>query len=252
MTTTVHKNLTGADLHEPKGADTALANQVYVSDGAGSGSWVAASSVITNTAFTTGDLKPTHKTTADTGWILWSDSTIGDASSGASIRANADTANLFALYWNTFANTVCIVSGGRGISAAADFAAHKTLSLPPGAGRALALSGLGNGLTNRVLGLSLGTETKTLILAHLPTGITSSFSVSVGSGGLTIPLSSGAVSSLQTQGSSTTNITPANSSGTWSGSTTLTGSGTATSNNTSGAAFDGMTPTSYINVMIKL
>jgi hypothetical protein len=32
-----HSTLTGADLHEPKGADTATSGQVYVFDGAGSG-----------------------------------------------------------------------------------------------------------------------------------------------------------------------------------------------------------------------
>lgn len=39
MPTVNHKNLTGANLHEPKGADTASDGDVYVSDGAGSGSW---------------------------------------------------------------------------------------------------------------------------------------------------------------------------------------------------------------------
>lgn len=34
-----HSALTGADLHEPKGADTASANTVYVADGLGSGTW---------------------------------------------------------------------------------------------------------------------------------------------------------------------------------------------------------------------
>lgn len=34
-----HKNLTGTDLHEPKGADTATSGQIYVADGAGSGAW---------------------------------------------------------------------------------------------------------------------------------------------------------------------------------------------------------------------
>lgn len=34
-----HKDLPEAQLHEPKGASTALADQVYTSDGAGSGSW---------------------------------------------------------------------------------------------------------------------------------------------------------------------------------------------------------------------
>ena len=35
-----HKDLPDAQLHEPKGAASASAGQVYISDGAGSGSWV--------------------------------------------------------------------------------------------------------------------------------------------------------------------------------------------------------------------
>lgn len=35
----LHKDLTGAELHEPKGADAATAGQVYVADGGGSGTW---------------------------------------------------------------------------------------------------------------------------------------------------------------------------------------------------------------------
>lgn len=35
-----HNNLTDPDLHEPKGASTASIGSVYVSDGAGSGSWL--------------------------------------------------------------------------------------------------------------------------------------------------------------------------------------------------------------------
>lgn len=46
MATTQHSTLTGADLHEPKGADTAAASLVYVSDGAGSGSWVDATNAV--------------------------------------------------------------------------------------------------------------------------------------------------------------------------------------------------------------
>jgi hypothetical protein len=34
-----HKNISEADLHEPKGVSLATANKVYVSDGEGSGSW---------------------------------------------------------------------------------------------------------------------------------------------------------------------------------------------------------------------
>lgn len=35
----LHKDLTGADLHEPKGAAAAAADNVYVATGAGSGTW---------------------------------------------------------------------------------------------------------------------------------------------------------------------------------------------------------------------
>lgn len=34
-----HKDLTGADLHEPKGVDAASVNTLYIADGAGSGAW---------------------------------------------------------------------------------------------------------------------------------------------------------------------------------------------------------------------
>lgn len=35
----VHSTLTGADLHEPKGADSASIDTVYVANGAGTGVW---------------------------------------------------------------------------------------------------------------------------------------------------------------------------------------------------------------------
>lgn len=34
-----HSTLSGGEVHEPKGADTALENEVYVADGLGSGAW---------------------------------------------------------------------------------------------------------------------------------------------------------------------------------------------------------------------
>jgi len=39
MANAAHNNLTGTDLHEPKGVASATADQVYVSDGAASGAW---------------------------------------------------------------------------------------------------------------------------------------------------------------------------------------------------------------------
>lgn len=42
MANVEHKNLVDPEIHEPKGASTATAGQVYVADGAGSGAWESA------------------------------------------------------------------------------------------------------------------------------------------------------------------------------------------------------------------
>lgn len=94
-------------------------------------------------------------TSAPSGWVLASGGTIGNASSGATTRANSDTQNLFVLLWNAVSNTYAAVSGGRGASAAADFAANKTISLPDLRGRVSA--GL-NGSTFTELGKTVGSE----------------------------------------------------------------------------------------------
>ena len=96
------------------------------------------------------------------GWVIMNDGTIGNAASGATTRANADTAALFTRLWTNISNTWAPVSSGRGASAAADFAANKTLTLPRALGRALAGSGAGSGLTARALGEFLGEETHLL------------------------------------------------------------------------------------------
>lgn len=119
-------------------------------------------------SFTTGDVKTTLKTVADSGWVMMNDGTLGDASSGATTRANADTQALFALLWTNVSNANCPVSGGRGASAAADFAAHKTIALPKLLGRALAGAGTGAGLTARNLGDAVGEEAHTLTVSEMP------------------------------------------------------------------------------------
>jgi hypothetical protein len=118
--------------------------------------------------FTTGDAKPTYKTTADPGWVLISADpyTIGSASSGANF-ADATAADLYSLLWTNVSNSFAPVSGGRGVSAAADFAANKTLGIPKLLGRALCIAGAGTGLTLRSLGQTLGEETHTMTLAEL-------------------------------------------------------------------------------------
>lgn len=83
------------------------------------------------------------------GWVRANARTIGSAASGASERANADTANLYAFLWNNLSDSVCPVSGGRGASAAGDYAANKTIGTPNMRGRsAVGLDDMGNSAAN--------------------------------------------------------------------------------------------------------
>ncbi len=81
------------------------------------------------TVFATGDVLWLPIQGTRTGWVRANGRTMGSASSGATERANADAAALYAYLWNNFSNTVCPVSTGRGDNAAADFAANKTITL---------------------------------------------------------------------------------------------------------------------------
>ena len=93
--------------------------------------------------FTTGDVKLTMKTSADTGFVLMNDGTIGSASSAATTRANADTQSLYVLLWTNVLDAWAPVIGGRGASALDDFSANKPMRLPLTLGRALAGYGTG-------------------------------------------------------------------------------------------------------------
>lgn len=115
-------------------------------------------------------------TTAPTGWLRCNGRTIGNASSSATERANADTSTLFSFLWTNYSDSVCAVSGGRGASAAADYAANKTIGLPDWRGRGpWGLDDMGNTAASRlttisgtVNGGSGGAETVTLAQANLP------------------------------------------------------------------------------------
>ena len=88
--------------------------------------------------------------TSKTGWVLATGS-IGSASSGATTRANADTEDLYTLFWTNLADAQAPVAGGRGASAAADFAANKALTMPDGRGRALiGKDNMGGSAANRI------------------------------------------------------------------------------------------------------
>ena len=64
---------------------------------------------------------------APQGWVLSGPGTIGNPTSGATIRANNDCQPLFLHLWNGLSQTEAPVSGGRGSSALADFNAAKTI-----------------------------------------------------------------------------------------------------------------------------
>ena len=242
MTNIAHSALTGSDLHEPKGADTATAGQVYVSDGAGSGAWTDTGATIGLSNFSTGDLKPTLKTTPDSGWIMCDDGTIGDLSSGATNLASATTQDLFTLLWTNFANTECPVSGGsRGLNAAADYAAHKTIRLPQMLGRVYGIAGNGSGLSSRTIGSTTGEENHALVTAELPSVTPAGTISNVISGGV--------------YGGTALNNTdpPHNIQGTvFNGSpivVTSTFNGTPFGGN---AAHNTMQPTVFLKMMVKL
>jgi len=118
-------------------------------------------------------------TTAPTGYVLLDGKTIGSGASAATERANDDTVDLFTLIWNSMSNTVAPVSGGRGVSATADFLANKTITLPDARGRVIVgadnmggsaasrMTTVGSGVDGVTLGASGGAQTHTLTTAQL-------------------------------------------------------------------------------------
>lgn len=136
--------------------------------------------------FITGDWKGTTRPTLQAGWC-WGAGTIGNVSSGATYAA-ADSQDLFNLYWESpeYNYTGTTASGAalqvfdssgnavaKGVSAAADWAANRRISVvdfrdrvPAGRGNMVGnagrLSGQVGGVSGNGLGNSGGVETHTL------------------------------------------------------------------------------------------
>lgn len=148
---------------------------VGASSGGGGGG-----SVDPTTILGTGDLKIQYAAGPISGFVRANGRTIGSSTSGATERANLDVQALFSYLWGADSNLA--VSGGRGASAAADWAANKTIALPDLRGRVIAgLDGMGNstagrigsgagsfGVNNNTLGAAGGAEVHTLVTANLP------------------------------------------------------------------------------------
>jgi len=146
---------------------------VGASSGGGGGSPVDPTTVLQ-----TGQLALWYGTGVQSGFVRANGRSIGSSTSSATERANADTQALYSFLWNADPNLA--VSGGRGASAAADWAANKNIALPDYRGRAIAgLDDMGNSAAGRltatyfgtaatVLGAAGGAESKVLVTGNLP------------------------------------------------------------------------------------
>ena len=126
----------------------------------------------------TGTLRLTLQTTAAPGWVaMWiPGGSIGNAASGGTARADADTVNLFVYLYDLFASLEVQDQSGtpvpRGASAAADYAANRRLVLPDYQSRVLGLAGNGQGLSPQPFGSVTGAESPTHNLSSVQTSAT--------------------------------------------------------------------------------
>lgn len=256
----------GAGVFEEIPITTLIANALNSADGQ---SFLAAIGV---GGFTTGDLKPTMKTVADPGWILVNaangvgNGTIGNAVSGATIRANADCSNLFnVLYAYSDANAPLFTSTGTATTRAAQGTAATAFGngcrVQVGffAGRALAVAGNPPDLTtNRNLGDHIGAESFTLGIGNIPS-ITSSNATQA----ITVQSTQSNIPSQATPNATRGDYLLTNSGGTYtigSNATWTLSKIDSTGPNNISVSFSnptptpiaGYPPTTFVNVMVKL
>ena len=86
----------------------------------------------------TGDIRTSVNAFSPYGWVPANDGTIGNVGSTATTRANRDTFPLYDLIWNAVSQPFAPVTGGRGASSIADFAALKPIALTRNLGRVMA------------------------------------------------------------------------------------------------------------------
>lgn len=83
-----------------------------------------------NRLLSTGDTMWRMDAAIRPGWVRMNERTIGNLSSGATELADATASAAFVYLWQNFGDAIAPVIGGRGISAASDFAAGKQIVVP--------------------------------------------------------------------------------------------------------------------------
>ena len=246
---------------------TSTGVQIYVGDnllvlGPSSGGGGGGGTVDPTTILSTGDFKLNYGTGILSGFVRANGRTIGSATSGATERANSDTQALFQYLWGSDPNLA--VSGGRGVSAAADWAANKTIALPDLRGRTVAgLDDMGNTAAGRLttanwgegsaspttLGAGGGLETSKLSsLSQIPQ-FTPSGNVTINFGG-GVGAASGVVN-----GGNTVGVGGTNTGGTLVGPLSGNTFGSFTGNaigSVSPASFSSASPSILMTIYIKL
>lgn len=168
--------------------------------------------------------------------ILMYGETIGQVGSGADLES-ADYEDLFTHLWNSLADAQAPVSTGRGASAAADWAAGKTITVPDMRGRLMAgVDNMGGSSANRMTDAAAdtrggvqGVEEVTLTAAQ------SGLPEHTHSGG---------------EASSKNHPTGPDANNSWYGSASATGGVTGGAQNAS-AAHTNVQPTMFVNTFIR-
>lgn len=125
-------------------------NNLTDPDSSSSANWVPHPSMAK-----TGDFGWTPTSVVPFGWTPANFNSLGNAASGANL-ANPMTRFLWMWHWNSFSNTVCPVSGGRGANALADYNANKTIATfdMRGTGQG-GVDTMGGGATTRLTGVPI-------------------------------------------------------------------------------------------------
>lgn len=117
----------------------------------------------------TGTCWLTFAPSAPEGWVMADDGTIGSTSSGAS-HASEATKDLFYMLWSLPATPIYTATGNlreKGSTADIDWYANARLGLPRTLGRVLGVAGMGEGLTPRYNGETIGEEKHTMLEEEL-------------------------------------------------------------------------------------